>query len=188
MTAPQSVLRRFSIPFHPRTGELFVYGGFAAGAFTLLMSFTTGNPFFLLVAVASLFGAYYFYPLIDTRSPQIGADTRGLYVRNLGYIPWFMVKSFHIQRIAVRSVEKASMKIHLNDRWKSFLQRDTSIPTTHKLMYRIWKTKGDDMLDINLQHLKDNSRKIESAFMEIWENRPDAVVAPPEEDTKGANE
>ncbi len=172
MTAPQSVLRRFSIPFHPRTAELSVYGGFAAGAFSLLMLYTSGNLFFLVLAMAGLLSAYYFYPILDTKSTQLGADTRGIYIRHLGYIPWFMVKSFHVQRIAVRSVEKARLQIKLRANWRQALQMDKSIPVTNRFMYRIWKTKSEDMLDIKLEHLNDSSRKIEDAFIEIWENRP----------------
>ncbi len=178
MTAPQSVLRRYTAHFHPRSGELFVYGSFSCGALSLFLFFNSGNLVFLPFFSACLFMTFYFQPFLDTENAQIGADTTGIYVRKLGHIPWSTIEAFRVQRIAVRSVERASLQIKLRDNWQNHINCVNPFPAYDRFTYKIWKKKNNNIIEIRLEHMKEDTRIIENSITEIWQNRPVSQKAP----------
>ena len=172
MTAPQSVLRRYITRYHPRSGELLVYGGFAAGCFAAFLIYMTGNPFFIPGVILGLLSAFYYHPFLDTDSAQIGVDTRGIYIRKLGHLPWAAISAFRVRRIAVRSVERVSLQIKLSDDWQSHIQCKTDIPFTEAYSYKCWKKRKDNILEVRLEHMQERPNQIEKSILEIWQNRP----------------
>ncbi len=172
MTAPQSVLRRFATRFHPRSGELFVYGSFFCGALSFFLFFQTGNLVIVPFSLCCFFATFYFQPFLDTESAQIGADTSGIYVRKLGHIPWSVIEAFRVQRIAVRNVERAALQIKLKDDWQSALDCLNQISIYDRFTYKIWKKRKNNLLEVRLEHMRENTRVIEESITEIWQNSP----------------
>ena len=175
MTSPQSVLRRFATGFHPRNSELLVYGSFALGAFLMLVSFTSGFIVFFPLGIVCLASTFYFQPFLDTKSAQLGADSRGIYIRGLGHIPWTSVEDFRIVRVAVRSVEVARLQLKLREDWRSTVSCPKYVPYQERLMFRIWRHRNENFIEVRLEHLDQSAFKIDEAITEIWQNRPTSM-------------
>lgn len=172
MTAPQSVLRRFTTRFHPRSGELFVYGSFFGGALSVFLFFQSGNLLIIPFSLSCFLMTFYFQPFLDTESPQIGADTSGIYVRKLGHIPWSVIEAFRVQRVAVRNVERACLQIKLKDGWQNAINCLNKVPVHDRYTYRIWKKNRNNIIEVRLEHMLESSLVIEASIAEIWQNSP----------------
>ena len=175
MASPRSVLRRFATGYHSRNSELLVYGGFAVGAFLLVISYTSGYYLLLPFALMAFASTFYFQPFLDTENAQLGADSRGIYIRGLGHIPWNCVEGFRVSRTSIRSIEKASLQIKLKSDWEQRLKCKEEIPFSRNMMFKIWSKKPDNLIEVRLEHLIAASNQIEDSLTEIWKNRPISV-------------
>ncbi len=171
MTSPQSVLRRFTTRFHSRNSELLVYCSFALGCFCLLIGYTSSIPSFFLISVVCFVATFYYQPFLDTETAQLGADTRGIYIRGLGHIPWFCIEAFRVQRISVRLVENAVLQVKLKDDWQEHITCKDHIPLAQRFMYRTWKKRPTSkILEVRLEHFLETPSEIDESFNEIWSN------------------
>lgn len=153
---------RFATGFSSLTGELFVYGALFMAGICVLAVLLRGQPGFFAGALAGLMSAFYFYPFIDTKNAQLGADARGLYVGGLGMIGWRAIEDFQIVRTAVRTVEKAELRVRLNTPLQEALVMQDEVSWWRRLMARNWWVKGNDEVTVRLEHLRSTPDEIEA--------------------------
>lgn len=153
---------QFATGFKKATGELFVYGALFAAGVGVVAALLQGEPGFFVVTLGGLLSAFYFYPFIDTKNAQLGADSRGLYVGGLGVLGWTSIESIEVVRIAVRTVEKAELRITFNRPVTEALLVPDDVGFLRQFMSRQWSLKGDNLLTVQLVHLRNSAETIET--------------------------
>ena len=69
---------RFATGYRKNSGDMMVYGGGVLTLVGVLATVVNAEPAFMLASLAGTFSAFYFWPTLDTRRPQLGADQRGI--------------------------------------------------------------------------------------------------------------
>ncbi|MEM8551014.1 MAG: hypothetical protein AAGF45_01430 [Pseudomonadota bacterium] len=101
--------KAFAVGYKAHSGDMMVYGGGALTLIGVLAAVLNGAPSFLLASLAGSLSALYFYPTLDVRTPQLGANIEGLYVARIGVIPWSEIKQIHVHHHALRTMHLATL-------------------------------------------------------------------------------
>lgn len=146
----------FAIGYTRSAGEPLVYGGLIIGLICLVISVTGQDPEFALAAVAALAVAYWYYPLVERNSPQLGANSRGLYVAGIGFLDWGSIGKLELFETSVRSLRLYKLKIILNRPVEDAIaERELSRPW-RMLMTRNWTRRTaetGDLIEVDLHPL-----------------------------------
>jgi len=147
----------FAVGFNRTNGDAMVFGGVFLGGLLVLVSAVAGMPVMALIALAPLAIAFWHYPMLDRRVPQIGANADGLFVERIGYIDWASVRKFELRRTAVRSIQLARLEVSLTRPLADAISGPQIFPVWKKAMMHNWKTRreadGTDTLIVQLHTL-----------------------------------
>lgn len=147
----------FAIGFDKSSGESLVYGSLILGVIFLAVSFAAGMPLMSLAAVVPLCIAFWHYPMIEKKQPQLGANTDGLFVERIGFIDWAAIRSIDLKRSSVRSIELVTLNVLLTRPLNAAIAKKQTYPVWKRLMMRNWTTTtrehGRDLLAIQLHTL-----------------------------------
>lgn len=136
--APQA----FATGYKPHSGDMMVYGGGAVTLVGVLAAFVNTAPSFLLASLAGTFSAFYFWPTLDTRQPQLGADVHGLYVARIGTIGWAAVRRMTVRRRALRTMSLATLVIELDPPLPEALLAGDPVPLSLRFTARNARAHG----------------------------------------------
>lgn len=147
----------FAIGFDRSNGDGLVFGGLFIGALLVVSSIAADMPVMALVALAPLAVAFWHYPMLDRRVPQIGANADGLFVERLGFIDWASIRTFELRRTAVRNIQLAKLEVALTRPLADAISGPQIYPVWKKVMMRNWSSRhesdGSDTLVIQLHTL-----------------------------------
>lgn len=101
--------KAFAVGYKPHSGDMMVYGGGALTLIGVLAAVVNGAPGFLFASVAGSLCALYFYPTLDLRMPQLGANVEGLYIARVGVIPWENISEIRVQHRTLRTMSLATL-------------------------------------------------------------------------------
>jgi hypothetical protein len=154
----------FAIGFNRSNGEPLVYGGLFVGAFLVIASIVTNMPELALIALAPLAVAFWHYPMLDRRVPQIGANADGFFVERIGFIDWASVRNFELRRTAVRNIQLARLEVTLTRPLADAIAGPQIFPVWKKVMMRNWSVRreadGTDTLVIQLHTLSADPEQV----------------------------
>lgn len=128
--------RAFATGYKAHSADMTVYGGGALTIVGVLATALNGEPAFLLASVAGSFSALYFWPTLDTKTPQLGANADGIYVARVGVIAWEAVRGLRVQRRALRTMNLASLIIELDPPLPDALIEPERVPASLRLTSR----------------------------------------------------
>ncbi|RAH98237.1 hypothetical protein DLJ53_26350 [Acuticoccus sediminis] len=103
--------RAFATGYKAHSGDLMVYGGGVMTLIGVLATVVNGTPVFLLISLVGTAMALYFWPTVDTRRPQLGADVNGIYVARFGILPWDKVADLRFEHHALRTMRLSTLVI-----------------------------------------------------------------------------
>lgn len=172
MTNPESdhsneLSDRFATGFNSSTGELFVYGALVVAAVGVAASLIRGEPGFFAASAVGIISAFYFYPFLNTKHAQLGANSRGLYVAGLGLFGWNSIEDILVVHIAVRTVEKSELRVTFNCPIEKALLVPDEVGPWRAFMARHWSVRGDGVLRVRLEHLRASSEQIDSELTRL---------------------
>lgn len=134
--------RAFATGYRPHSGDLMVYGGAVVTLVGALAAFVNANPGFLVASLAGSLSALYFWPTVDMRRPQLGANAEGLYVARIGIIAWPAVRSLRVRRRAVRTMNLATLVVELDPPLPGALIAPEEVPLSQRLTAGNARTDG----------------------------------------------
>lgn len=134
--------RAFATGYKKHSGDMMVYGGGAMTVLGVLAMALTGQPGFLLLSLAGSVSALFFWPLVDVRTPQLGASAEGLYVARIGLIKWSAVRTMRVQRRALRTMNLASLIVELDPPVPEALVHADVVPLAQRFTTRNARTNG----------------------------------------------
>jgi len=142
----------FAVGYARDKGSFRVYIlGLASAGFLATAAAGGGLPALLLGSLAGG-TAYYFYPLIETNKPRLGAGQYGLFVDGFGVIAWRAVEDLLLRTYAVRSIEQKELHIKLREPLERALVADWRRPPWYRMAMRVpWAMTHDNVVRINLE-------------------------------------
>jgi len=145
---------------------MMVYGGGVLTLVGVLATVVNAEPAFMLASLAGTFSAFYFWPTLDTRRPQLGADQRGIYVARVGLVRWDAIADWRVERRALRTMRLATLEIRLSTRLPEALAAADSPPLTERLSARNEKVSGD-RIRVTLHSLAMPDNEIEARLRSL---------------------
>ncbi|MEM8665052.1 MAG: hypothetical protein AAGF49_13150 [Pseudomonadota bacterium] len=128
--------RSFAVGYRPHTGDMMVYGGGVLTLVGVLATVVQGSPVFLLASIAGSLSALYFYPTLDLRAPQLGADVHGLFIARVGVIPWEAVQEIQVQRRTLRTMALATLIVRTDGPVREAVAVADTVPLAKRLTAR----------------------------------------------------
>ncbi|WP_157961922.1 hypothetical protein [Acuticoccus kandeliae] len=104
----------FVTGYRAHQGDLMVYGGGMVTVLGVLATVVQVNPSFLVLSLLGSLSAFYFWPTLDMRAPQLGADMRGVFVARIGVIRWDAIKSMKVEWRALRTMQLVTLVITID--------------------------------------------------------------------------
>ncbi|MBA5776328.1 hypothetical protein H2509_04220 [Stappia sp. F7233] len=155
--------RPFAIGYRKGAGEALVYGALVAGLLCVVAAVLHGSGLILLGVLPAGFCAYRFYPMVETRTPQLGANAEGLFVEGIGFIYWQSIAQVDLFQTSVRNIRLAALRVTLNGSLEDSLAKRLERPSVRMLMTRSWKVRrwpGGDGLEVELHPLDGDPHEI----------------------------
>lgn len=135
--------RPFATGYKPSSGDMMVYGGGAMTVVGVLAAALNDAPGFLVISVIGSLSALHFYPLVDTRAPQLGASPDGLYVARIGVVAWDAIRSMHVERRAIRTMHLSTLVVELDKPLAEAVVLPESVPLLKRLTSRPARVRGN---------------------------------------------
>ncbi len=123
----------FAVGYRPHTGDMMVYGGGMMTLIGVMAAVVQGSPVFFIISIVGSLCALYFYPTIDLKTPQLGADTEGIWIARFGMIPWSEVAEFGVQHRALRTMHLSTLIV----RTRRPLKEAIAVPDRIGLLRRL---------------------------------------------------
>jgi len=146
----------FAVGYSGSAGEPLVYGGVIIGVICLVLSIAAQRAEFAIAAVVSLSAAYWYYPLVERNSPQLGANARGLYISRIGFLDWSAIGRMELFETSVRSIRLYKLKIFLNRPLDDAVAEPELSRSWKTFMTRNWtrrRTETGDLIEVDLHPL-----------------------------------
>lgn len=134
--------RAFATGYKPHSGDMMVYGGGAMTIVGVLAALINAAPIFLIISVVGSLSALYFWPVVDTRRPQLGADVNGIFIARFGILPWENVADLHIEHHALRTIRLATLTIVPVGSIAEAIAQPDPLPLTERFAARNAKAKN----------------------------------------------
>lgn len=152
----------YTVRYGKEKGQFRVFIMAGAGLLLTIAAFFQGSELLLGLGVAALGAAYYFFPLIETERPRLGANQYGIFVEGLGLIGWRSVESIETIHIAVRTIMTHELQIKLSVPLQRALLADWRKMAFYRLLMRLpWTMGHSNTIRINLEPFGDTPDEIE---------------------------
>jgi hypothetical protein len=122
---------------------MMVYGGGVLTLIGVLATVVNGSPVFMLASLGGTASAFYFWPTMDTRRPQLGANAQGIYVARIGIIRWEAIAEWKVERQALRTMQLATLAIRLERPLPEALEAAEPVPLVDRFTSRNARVSGD---------------------------------------------
>lgn len=155
--------RPFAVGYQRGAGEGLVFGAAVAGILCVVAAFLQNSPVPLAGLLPAGLFAYRFYPLIETKRPQLGANIDGLFIEGAGFVDWRAIAQVDLFQSSVRNIRIAALRVTLNRSLEDAVAKPIARPFWRRLMTRSWKVRrwpGGDGLEIELHPLAGDPHEI----------------------------
>lgn len=137
--------------------------GFSAAAFG------SGQPFWLIFAVASAAATYHNFPLLETGRPTIGANQYGMFIQGLGLIGWRSISRIDLVPVANRSMTVSQLRIALAIPMASALVADWRKRPWHRQLMRLpWNSPAPGVIEVALDPLDQLPGQVHETLLRMW--------------------
>lgn len=141
--AAEPLRQPFATGYKKNSGDMMVYGGGAMTVLGVLAMVLSGQPAFLIVSVVGTLSALFYWPVVDVRTPQLGASAEGLYVARVGLIRWDAIRAMRVQRQALRTMRLATLVLELDPPLPDALANAERVPFSQRFTTRNTKVRPD---------------------------------------------
>lgn len=163
--APPSDIRDFggyTVRYGHEKGQFRVFVLSAIGIAFSVSAFYMGSEILLAIGVAALGTAYYFFPLIESERPRLGANQYGVFIEGLGLIGWRSIEDISTVHIAVRTMMTHELQIKLTQPLEGALLADWRRMPIYRLLMRLpWTMSHNNTIRVNLEPFADPPDEIE---------------------------
>ncbi len=167
--------RPFAVGYSKGAGEALVYGAVVFAGICAAATMLQGEARILFGILPAIACAYRYYPMVEAKKPQLGANGDGLFVAGIGFIDWAAIRQVDLFETSVRNIRLSSLRISLNQSLEDAVARPQARPAWRALMTRSWSVKrwpGGDGLEVELHPLAANPHDI---LNRIAAYKPDVV-------------
>lgn len=152
----------YTICYGKEKGQFRVFILAGAGILLSIAAFYQGSEILLALGVGALGAAYYFFPLIESDRPRLGANQYGIFIEGLGLIGWRSVENIETVHIAVRTLMTHEIQIKLSQPLEHALLADWRKMAFYRLLMRLpWTMGHNNTIRINLEPFDDPPDEIE---------------------------
>ncbi|MCF3936104.1 hypothetical protein L1787_22185 [Acuticoccus sp. M5D2P5] len=163
----------FVAGYKPHQGDLMVYGGGVATLIGVLATVVQVNPVFLVISLMGTFSALYFWPTLDPRVPQLGADLRGIYVARVGIIRWEAIADMKVEWHALRTMQLSTLVLKVDGPLKDALAYREKVPLLHRVSAHNARVSGSTV-KVTLHTLNMDPAVIEKRLVALRAAAKDA--------------
>jgi len=159
----------YAVGYGLELGQVRVYGVGAIGVGLLFAAFSMGSLIALVLGLAAICIAVYFFPLIETGRPRIGANQYGIFVEGLGLLAWSGIREVKLVSIAVRTLMTHELQIHLSQPLERVLIADwRKLPWYRQIMHLPWQMSHDNVVRIPLTAFARPALEVHRQFERLF--------------------
>ncbi|KUO64670.1 MAG: hypothetical protein APF80_09725 [Alphaproteobacteria bacterium BRH_c36] len=152
----------YTVRYGKEKGQFRVFILAGAGILLCIAAFYQGSEILLGIGIAALGAAYYFFPLIESDRPRLGANQYGIFIEGLGLIGWRSVENIETVHIAVRTMMTHELQIKLSQPLEQALLADWRKMAFYRLLMRLpWTMSHNNTIRINLEPFDDPPDEVE---------------------------
>lgn len=130
---------------------------------------STGNNVTMILAAFFGVASFYFYPLIETDRPRLGASEYGIFIEGFGVIAWRSVSDVKLATRAVRTIIIKELQITLNRPMGEAVIVDWRKLPLHRLLMRLpWRMPDDHTILIDLEPFAQPPELIVEEIKRRW--------------------
>ncbi|WP_395174323.1 hypothetical protein [Roseibium alexandrii] len=147
----------FTIGYDRRNSEAIVYGCMLLAGLFAVVSVVSGMYLLLFAALGPAVIAYWHFPMLEKKRPQLGANEDGLFVDRIGFIDWGAIRMIDLTRTSVRSIELIKLNVLLTRPLEDAVTQGQYTPLWKRFTMRNWKRSkrehGRELISVNLHTL-----------------------------------
>lgn len=129
----------------------------------------TGSNVALALAAFFAVAAFYFFPLIETGRPRLGAGEHGIFVEGFGVLAWRSVSDIRLASRAVRSILVQELQITLSRPLSQAVIADWRDLPYHRLLMRLpWRMPNENTIYVNLEPFGGDPEQIVAEIKRRW--------------------
>ena len=128
--------RAFATGYKPHSADMMVYGGGVMTLVGVLATVVRVEPAYLAISLVGSLMALYFWPVLDVRRPQLGADVNGIYVARFGIIPWSRVADMRVEYHALRTMQLGTLIVTPEGPLKDAIGKPDAVPFAERFAAR----------------------------------------------------
>ncbi|MDJ0932373.1 hypothetical protein [Breoghania sp.] len=115
--------------------------------------------------------SFHYFPLVETKRPQLGTNDDGLFVSGIGFIAWAEIARLELFNSAVRQIRLSTLIITLHRPLEEVVAKPEKVAWWRLLMARAYHRKGKTTLRVPLHSLRGAPDEI---LMRLQAYRPGA--------------
>lgn len=156
--------------------------GYARGKGSFRVFITTGLAIALIVAAAKTgsnialvlgaffaVAAFYFFPLIETGRPRLGAGEYGIFIEGFGVIGWRSVAGIRLASRAIRAITVHELEITLSRGLGEAVIADWRALPYHRLLMRLpWRMPDDETILVDLEPFQGEPQQTVDEIVRRW--------------------
>ncbi|PTW62181.1 hypothetical protein C8N35_101218 [Breoghania corrubedonensis] len=152
--------RPFATGYRSGSGEGPVYGGLAGAVLTGFLAAYWGDPRLYVLTILALILSFYFFPLVELRRPQLGANDDGLFIAGIGFIAWAEIAHLELFNTAVRQILLSTLIVTLHRPLEEAVAKPEKAVWYRNLMTRAYRRKSKTRIEVPLHPMKGRPEDI----------------------------
>ncbi len=129
----------------------------------------TSSNFAMILSAFFAVAAFYFFPLMETGRPRLGASEYGIFIEGFGVIGWRAVADVRLSTRAVRTILIEELEISLSRPIGEAVIADWRGMPYHRLLMRLpWRMPTDDTVVVDLEPFQGRPDRIVSEIQRRW--------------------
>jgi hypothetical protein len=166
---PDFIERSFHLPYGPDAGDFRFNVMAILTVLAAVLFFATGYNTLVVVGAATGCTAYYFWPLVDKKTPRIGGGQYGVFIDGFGLISWRAISDVQLITYATRFNEEHELQFRLRASLDRALLADwRALPVWRLLMKLPWTMTHENVVRIALAPFAPPPEDIHREFERLW--------------------
>lgn len=129
----------------------------------------TGSNIAMVLAAFFAVAAFYFFPLIETHRPRLGAGEYGVFIEGFGVIAWRSISDIRLSSRAIRSILVQELQITLSRPLSQAVIADWRDLPYHRLLMRLpWRMPNDNTVSVDLEPFAGDPETIVAEIRRRW--------------------
>ncbi|MEM7778123.1 MAG: hypothetical protein AAF732_21275 [Pseudomonadota bacterium] len=130
---------------------------------------STGSNLAMILAAFFAVTSFYFFPLMETGRPRLGAGEYGIFIEGFGVLAWRSIANVRLTSRAIRTIVVKEIEIKLSRPMDEAVIADWRDLPYHRLLMRLpWRMPRDDTIIVDLEPFDGAPEQVVREIIRRW--------------------